>query len=614
MRKQFIIFLVFFNLCCYTFLAQSDCNCPLEKSYKNSLNASVDKVDEDSLIYFVNQLKKSNCELSAIKWQLQFYLKNNNLDTIPLFLSELKNKAAKNNCTNDINEYHYFKGNYFTKTEQFDSATHYFLKCISEAKATNDIAMLAKSNLNFAMVFAKTVQPIKAVMYDKIALNYAQQINDVKLILQCSVNLQSDFGTCFDLTENALYLDSARLQCVKSLQLAKLNKSKKEIIRSYVTLAGIYLMEKKYQTSLAYGDSVLAIASVKSHKNSVFSIYNKMTRCYIDLKNPSKALALNDSALKYKISQANLADVFYNYVDIYKQTNNFEKALFYNEKVKVLEEERLNTERLEAVTDLEEKYNKAQNEKTIKELNQDAEIKNLRIRSLIFVVVLIVLILLLIVFFFRQKSIKNKQTIIETEQRLNRARINPHFFFNALTTLQGLAVRENDGKKVAINLYKFSSLMRKTLESSYNDYITIEKELEFIKQYIELQNLKESNKFDYVVNVDENINQTEVLIPSMLIQPFLENAIEHGFSDIDFRGLLQLTIHIKDKNLVVVISDNGKGINTSENKNSNHISRAIQITKDRLYLINKEKNTNCSYTVSNNAPHGVIVELVLPLL
>lgn len=87
--------------------------------------------------------------------------------------------------------------------------------------------MLAKANLNFAMVFAKTVQPIKAVMYDKIALNYAQQINDVILILQCSVNLQSDFGTCFDLTENASYLDSARLQCVKSLQLAKQNKSEK---------------------------------------------------------------------------------------------------------------------------------------------------------------------------------------------------------------------------------------------------------------------------------------------------------------------------------------------------------------------------------------------------
>jgi tetratricopeptide (TPR) repeat protein len=612
MRKQIIFFLVFFS--CYTFLAQSDCNCPLEKSFKNSLNAAVDKVDEDSLTYYTNQLKKSNCELSAIKWQLQFYLKNNNLDTIPLFLSELKNKTAKSKCTNYINEYHYFKGNYFTKTEQFDSAVFYFITCIEHANNIKDDEMLAKANLNIALVFEKTVEPLKAITYYKIGLNYAKKINDTKLILQGSVNLQSCYGVCFDITSNIIYLDSLKLQCAQTLQLAKQYKARKEIIRSYVTLSGTYLIEKKYQISLMYGDSVLAIATSKANRGSLFSIYNKMTRCHLGLSNLNKALSLNDSALKYKTSQANLADIYSNYVDIYKQTGDFEKALFHIEKVKVLDEERLNTERLEAVTELEQKYEKAKNERTIKELNQESEIKNLRIRSLIFIVVLIVLMLMLIVFFFRQKSIKNKQTIIETEQRLNRARINPHFFFNALTTLQGLAVRENDGKKVAINLYKFSSLMRKTLESSYNDYITIEKELEFIKQYIELQNLKENNKFDYVVNVDENINQTEVLIPSMLIQPFLENAIEHGFSDIDFKGLLQLTIHIKDKNLVVVISDNGKGLMASENKKSNHISRAIQITKDRLYLINKEKNTNSSYSVSNNVPHGVIVELVLPLL
>ena len=86
---------------------------------------------------------------------------------------------------------------------------------------------------------------------------------------------------------------------------------------------------------------------------------------------------------------------------------------------------------------------------------------------------------------FRQKNLKSKQVIMEIEQRLNRSRINPHFFFNALTTLQGLAVKENDGKKIALNLYRFSSLMRKTLESSYNDSVTIEDELNFINQYID---------------------------------------------------------------------------------------------------------------------------------
>ncbi len=614
MRKYFLFFLFFLNSCCYTFLAQSNCHCPIEKSFKSSLNTTVDKVDEDSLIYYANQLKKSNCELAAIKWKLQYYIKNNSLDTVPFLLNDLKNTAIKNNCKNYINEYNYFKGNYFTKTEQFDSAAFYFITCIELASNKKDEDMLAKANLNIALVFEKTVEPLKAIFYYKIGLNYAHKIDDIKLILQGSVNLQSCYGVCFDVTSNTLYLDSVKLQCVQTLQLAKQHKAKKEIIRTYVTLSGTYLIEKNYQKGLLYGDSVLAIATSKANKASLFSVYNKITRCHLGLHNLNKALSFNDSALKYKSSQANLADIYSNYVDIYKQTGNFEKALFYIEKVKTLDEERLNTERLEAVTELEQKYEKEKNEKTIKELNQESEIKNLRIRNLFFVIVLIVLILLIIVFLFRQKSIKNKQTIIETEQRLNRARINPHFFFNALTSLQGLAVRENDGKKVAINLYKFSSLMRKTLESSYNDYITIEKELEFIKQYIELQNLKENNKFDYLVNVDESIDQTEVLIPSMLIQPFLENAIEHGFADIAYKGLLELTLSVKNKNLIVVVADNGKGFISTESKTSSHISRAIQITKDRLYLINKEKHTNCSYSVNSNVPHGVMIELVLPLL
>ena len=87
-----------------------------------------------------------------------------------------------------------------------------------------------------------------------------------------------------------------------------------------------------------------------------------------------------------------------------------------------------------------------------------------------------------LMFFIRQQSLKSKQKILETEQRLNRARMNPHFFFNALASLQTFALQDNDGKSMASNLSKFSHIMRETLESTYKEYVTIEQEKEFLDE------------------------------------------------------------------------------------------------------------------------------------
>ena len=100
------------------------------------------------------------------------------------------------------------------------------------------------------------------------------------------------------------------------------------------------------------------------------------------------------------------------------------------------------------------------------------------------------LALVALTFFIRQQSLKSKQTILETEQRLNRARMNPHFFFNALSALQSFALQENDGKALASNLSKFSHIMRETLESTYKEYVTIEQEKDFLNEYLELQKMR----------------------------------------------------------------------------------------------------------------------------
>jgi tetratricopeptide (TPR) repeat protein len=460
--------------------------------------------------------------------------------------------------------------------------------------------ILAKSNIGLGLVFDRIMQPQKSIPYYKEGIRLAERMEDDRIRLAGLVNLQSSFGMCYDENEQANYLDSVKYYCFKTLVLAKELHSKKEIIRTFVTLAGAYLSEKKYAQSLAYCDSVIAMADQKHNKSQLHSAYFKMAQCYIDMKAFQKSIDAANLSLQFADNNAKKANAIYRLFEANKLLGHFEKALYDHEQLKALDEEVLNNDRLKAVTELEQKYEKSKNEQTIKDLNQSSEIKSLRIKVLLFGIVLSILLILIIFFVFRQKAFKSKEIILEIEQRL--------------TTLQGLAFKENDGKKMAEYLYKFSSLMRKTLESTFADYVTIEDELNFIDHYIELQLLKQKDTFEFHVDIAPDVDQSEVLIPSMIIQPFLENAIEHGFAAIDYKGLLHLSIRTSESELHVIISDNGKGIVETNNIQNKHISRAIQITKDRLYLISKGNKKKSSYFIKNREPHGVEIELVLPLL
>jgi LytS/YehU family sensor histidine kinase len=134
-----------------------------------------------------------------------------------------------------------------------------------------------------------------------------------------------------------------------------------------------------------------------------------------------------------------------------------------------------------------------------------------------------------------------------------------------------------------------------------------------MNQYVELQKLKDPDRFSFEIEVDENLESDAVLIPSMLIQPFLENSIEHGFSSIDYKGVLSLELMNNDENLFITIKDNGSGLKVKGSE-SKHISRATQITRDRLYLLQKDKKGNASFDVQENLSGGVIVHIVLPLI
>jgi PAS domain S-box-containing protein len=171
-----------------------------------------------------------------------------------------------------------------------------------------------------------------------------------------------------------------------------------------------------------------------------------------------------------------------------------------------------------------------------------------------------------------------------------RSVMNPHFLFNSLNSIQYF-VAKNERRLALDYLSLFSSLIRKILNSSVNNTIPLNTEIEILNSYITLEKLRFEGKFDYVINIDPAIETDTIQLPSLLIQPYIENAILHGLMNKGGQGLLKINISLEDDFLLFVVEDNGIGRKKASSIKESHIikekSYGMLLTKQRLEIINK---------------------------
>lgn len=188
------------------------------------------------------------------------------------------------------------------------------------------------------------------------------------------------------------------------------------------------------------------------------------------------------------------------------------------------------------------------------------------------------------------------------ESRLNalRAQMDPHFIFNAITTIQHFIL--NNEKLAALSyLDELSNLIRKFLEHSRRPRISLTEEIELLIAYINLESMRFSDKFGFMMNVDDDIDMDNIEIPSMLIQPYVENAIKHGLMHKTEYGTLSIHISSRENVLVCVVEDNGIGRAASKKINQwrekEHNSIGMEVTKERLEILNVTYNRNFNVEV-----------------
>jgi ligand-binding sensor domain-containing protein len=206
-----------------------------------------------------------------------------------------------------------------------------------------------------------------------------------------------------------------------------------------------------------------------------------------------------------------------------------------------------------------------------------------------FILTMVMLGLLLVLGFFRLRirQVKRKhalqKTINELEHKALRAQMNPHFIFNSLNSIQSFLIYE-ENEKAERFLLKFAHLIRQTLNNSREPYISIESEIETIKGYLELEQMRFKEKFEFEITSLLTQHEMTYGLPPMLIQPFVENAVLHGFRSLDSGGKITVIFEsIENQQLSCIVQDNGIGREASGTLNkSGHKSFGTKITEERL--------------------------------
>lgn len=213
------------------------------------------------------------------------------------------------------------------------------------------------------------------------------------------------------------------------------------------------------------------------------------------------------------------------------------------------------------------------------------------------IVIVVALIVLVIVQRSRRKhrdlaeKFQLEKNLLELEQKALRLQMNPHFIFNVLTSIHNLIIL-NETDKARYALSKFSKLMRRVLENSREKFISIDDEIETLENYVQLEKLTGNLDIDFNIEVDENLDAAEEILPPLLLQPFVENAIIHGLKELDRPGKIIVSFVLEHDHLLrCTVEDNGRGRDSAgeivAQKEQYHKSTALNVTQERLASLNK---------------------------
>ena len=304
--------------------------------------------------------------------------------------------------------------------------------------------------------------------------------------------------------------------------------------------------------------------------------------------------------------------------NVYAQKEDYKNALITYKKHVVLRDSLINVDRKLEISRKEIQY-EADKDRAISQIEIERQ-KSIKNASIIGSSGLILASIIGFVLYRRKqaavsisKEAEFNAKVSDTELKVLRSQMNPHFIFNSLNSI-GDYILKNDTQSASDYLSKFAKLMRLTLENSEKKEILLSEDISLLRTYMDIERKRFNNKFNYTINVDSDLDAENILVPPMILQPFIENSIIHGLSQKDDVGLVKISFKTDEHMLICSVDDNGVGRkNFDSNKtDSNNKSMGMAITKSRIEIINKLKNTNGNIEIIDK-PEGTRIDVSLPM-
>lgn len=347
----------------------------------------------------------------------------------------------------------------------------------------------------------------------------------------------------------------------------------------------------------------------KIHAASILVDLERITEARIYA---TEALTLAQELTYYKEQEADAHRLL---AIIDEKSSNWKPAYWHYKTYKQITDSIQGENVQKAVHELETKYQTAEKELNIQQLEHENRLKNNRLTRIKQLIVGLLIIFLLsgvvIILLNRRKRLKHEKLQAELKQKLLRSQMNPHFLFNTLNAINHY-IQTNQGVMASDYLARYAKLMRQILENSSVEYVPLAEELEFLKNYVILQQLRFNQAFEFTITVGDTLNSETIEIPPMIAQPFVENAIEHGLRVKPSDGHLNIDFRLDNMKLILTITDNGKGYHTTHEKSNEHRSFAINITKERLQVLGQSSDAIYLESPISGKDNGTKVSIHLP--
>lgn len=616
--KNIVVFL-FFVTQIFVVNAQAPCK-EMQEYLKQRDFDSTAKYERFSTWQFAKQLDKTSnpyCIAFANQLRARVQISNNQLEEAKISLEKeqriLDSIRAK--------KVHYIEnkltfGELEIASGNYQVAINYYTASLKSIIRTTNNAQISRAFLGLAYAYNKIHDKEKSVYYANLANTRIQQIADNTQKVDLLLQLGNRYLKIYQTRKNKAFLDSSvHVMNYTHVLIRKINYSD-----SYLNLYNLYgdhaYLSQNYRLALSYLDSALQQTNPTYKWAERGSIYADMADVYLDIKKYDKAYICADSNYFYVKKSNNPFDVVNALELLYtcaKLSGEYERALNVFQDLSFMRDSINKIEKANSYNLLEEKYYRVRKEKSEAEYSQDQqllkqqkEIGILKKRLILIGSIVLVLLLAYVFMVFRQKKLKTLQKELEAQNRIHKSRINSELIYQALNKIQEGNNTDSNYKK---NVSSFTKLLKRAIDSNFNDFMTIEKEIEFLTLYMNF--LKENKQIAFTFSFDsaEQVDKKNWCVPALLIQPFIESIVLEGFKDLKKEGHISITFQLKGLNEIgILIEDNGKGLKAVDS------FRASQIINDRLYLLNKLNKTNASFFIKERTTGGVQIEIFIPLI